>query len=77
MNLTSMAEPNFSMRYNEDTPDDLVRLAAKLIRTGCGMPSMFNDEVVVKGLDRYRYKKRRCLGHSNRVGNRSAGKIRA
>ncbi|MDF9823827.1 pyruvate formate-lyase/glycerol dehydratase family glycyl radical enzyme [Breznakia sp. PF5-3] len=48
MNLTSLAEPNFSMRYNNDTPDDLLRLAAKLIRTGCGMPSMFNDEVIVK-----------------------------
>jgi pyruvate formate-lyase/glycerol dehydratase family glycyl radical enzyme len=50
MNLTKMAEPNFSMRYNTDTPKDLLRLTAKLIRTGCGMPSMFNDEVAVKGL---------------------------
>lgn len=50
MNLTSMAEPNFSMRYNQDTPKDLLRLASKLIRTGCGMPSMFNDDVAVKGL---------------------------
>ncbi|CUH97819.1 hypothetical protein P22_3965 [Propionispora sp. 2/2-37] len=50
MNLTKMAEPNFSMRYNTETPRDLLRLAAKLIRTGCGMPSMFNDEVAVKGL---------------------------
>ncbi|WP_312426855.1 glycyl radical protein [Lacrimispora sp.] len=50
MNLTKMAEPNFSMRYHRDTPRDLLRLAAKLIRTGCGMPSMFNDEVAVKGL---------------------------
>lgn len=50
MNLTKMAEPNFAMRYNTDTPKELLRLAAKLIRTGCGMPSMFNDEVAVKGL---------------------------
>lgn len=50
MNLTKMAEPNFSMRYHSETPKDLIRLAAKLIRTGCGMPSMFNDEVAVKGL---------------------------
>ena len=45
-----MAEPNFSMRYNKTTPVELLRLAARLIRTGCGMPSMFNDEVAVKGL---------------------------
>ena len=51
MNLTAMPEPNFSMRYNADTPPDLLRLAAKLIRTGCGMPSMFNDDIVVKGLE--------------------------
>ena len=63
MNLTSMAEPNFSMRYNEDTPDDLVRLAAKLIRTGCGMPSMFNDEVVVKGLTDIGIKKEDALDY--------------
>ena len=50
MHLTSMAEPNFSMRYNKKTPDSLIRLAAKLIRTGCGMPSMFNDEVAIQGL---------------------------
>ena len=50
MNMTAMAEPNFSMRYNKTTPVDLLRLAARLIRTGCGMPSMFNDEVSVKGL---------------------------
>ena len=51
MNLTAMAEPNFSMRYNKDTPADLLRLAAKLIRTGCGMPSMFNDDVAAKGIE--------------------------
>ncbi len=51
MNLTAMAEPNFSMRYNKDTPEKLLRLASRLIRTGCGMPSMFNDDVVAKGLE--------------------------
>lgn len=50
MNLTAMAEPNFSMRYNGDTPDSLMKLATKLIKTGCGMPSMFNDDVAVRGL---------------------------
>lgn len=50
MNLTAMAEPNFSMRYSKDTPDDLLRLAARLIATGCGMPSMFNDDVAAKAI---------------------------
>jgi pyruvate formate-lyase/glycerol dehydratase family glycyl radical enzyme len=50
MNLCRLAEPNFSMRYNRDTPDDLLKLAARLVRTGRGMPSMFNDHVAVKAL---------------------------
>lgn len=51
MHQCSLAEPNFSMRYNQDTPDALLKDAAKLIASGCGMPSMFNDEVVVKAME--------------------------
>ena len=47
MHQCSLAEPNFSMRYHKQTPITLLEDAAKLIATGCGMPSMFNDEVVV------------------------------
>lgn len=50
MNLTAMAEPNFSMRYHAETPDSLLRLAARLIATGCGMPSMFCDETAAKAI---------------------------
>ena len=50
MNLTSLAEPNFSARYWSKSPKEYLRACAKLIRTGCGMPSMFNDETAVKGL---------------------------
>ena len=50
MNLCAMAEPNFSARYHEKTPHEFLSACAKLIRTGCGMPSMFNDAVAVKGL---------------------------
>ncbi len=48
MHQCSLAEPNFSMRYHRDTPITLLEDATKLIATGCGMPSMFNDEVVVE-----------------------------
>lgn len=50
MHLTALAEPNFSLRYNGQTPDDLLALAARLIRTGCGMPSLFNDDTAIQGL---------------------------
>lgn len=50
MNLTALKEPNFSMRYHKDTPLELLELAAKLIRTGTGMPALFNDAVAISGL---------------------------
>ena len=50
MNLCSMAEPNFSARIHAGTPEEFLEACAKLIRTGCGMPSLFNDETAVKGL---------------------------
>lgn len=50
MHQCSMAEPNFSMRYNINTPKALLEDATKLIATGCGMPSMFNDEVVIEAM---------------------------
>ncbi|MDP2813780.1 MAG: formate C-acetyltransferase/glycerol dehydratase family glycyl radical enzyme [Erysipelotrichaceae bacterium] len=50
MNLTALKEPNFAMRYHQDTPADLLKLAAKLIRSGTGMPAMFNDAVAIRGL---------------------------
>lgn len=51
MNLTALAEPNFSARIHAKTPRKFIEACAKLIRTGCGMPSMFNDEVASKGLE--------------------------
>lgn len=51
MQQCSLAEPNFSMRYNKLTPKALLEDAARLIATGCGMPSMFNDEIVVVAME--------------------------
>ena len=51
MNLTALAEPNFSARIHAQSPRKFIESCAKLIRTGCGMPSMFNDEVAAKGLE--------------------------
>ena len=51
MNLTALAEPNFSARIHSKSPRIFIEACAKLIRTGCGMPSLFNDEVAAKGLE--------------------------
>ena len=45
-----LPEPNFSVRYWEGSPRTLLVEAAKLIRKGFGMPSMFGDETVIKAL---------------------------
>ncbi len=50
MNLTRLPEPNFSLRFNKDTPHDLMLLTAKLIRTGFGQPSIFADEVCIPAM---------------------------
>lgn len=49
-NQAALNHPNFSMRYHANTPDELLEMAVKLIATGGGMPSMFNDEVAIQGL---------------------------
>jgi len=50
MHLCSLAEPNFSARFNKNTPKEFLTACAQLIRTGCGMPSMFNDDTAAAGL---------------------------
>lgn len=50
MNLTGLPEPNLSVRICRDTPRNLVEDAARLIRKGFGMPSLFNDEVVIPAM---------------------------
>ncbi|WP_304726919.1 glycyl radical protein [Dubosiella newyorkensis] len=83
MHQTRLAEPNFSMRYHARTPKPLLERAALLIRTGCGMPSLFNDEVAIKGLldlgvdreDAYDYCPIGCVetGVPGKYGHRATG----
>jgi pyruvate formate-lyase/glycerol dehydratase family glycyl radical enzyme len=50
MNTISLPEPNLSVRFCEQTPHALLVDAAKLIRKGFGMPSLFCDEVVIPAM---------------------------
>lgn len=50
MALTALPEPNLSVRFWEGTPHSLMQDAAKLIRKGFGMPSIFCDEVVIPAM---------------------------
>lgn len=71
------------MRYHARTPKPLLERAALLIRTGCGMPSLFNDEVAIQGLldlgvdreDAYDYCPIGCVetGVPGKYGHRATG----
>lgn len=44
--------PNLTMRCHRNTPEKLMRAAYRAIATGCGMPTLYNDEVVCPALER-------------------------
>lgn len=44
--------PNLTMRCHRNTPEKLLREAAKTIATGTGMPALYNDEAVIPALQR-------------------------
>ncbi len=50
MSLSRLPEPNLSVRFCEQTPHSLMLDAARLIRKGFGMPSVFCDEVVIPAM---------------------------
>jgi formate C-acetyltransferase len=50
MSLSRLPEPNLSVRFWEKTPHGLILDAARLIRKGFGMPSVFCDEVVIPAM---------------------------
>lgn len=44
--------PNLTMRCHRNTPEKLLRAAAKAIGAGTGMPTLYNDEVMCPALER-------------------------
>ena len=44
--------PNLTLRIHRNTPEKLLRAAAKCLATGCGLPGLYNDEVVCPALER-------------------------
>ena len=45
--------PNLSLRLHSGSPDSLWQEAVVAMATGCGMPALYNDEVMVPALMRY------------------------
>ena len=40
-------QPTIALRVHKNTPKELLSAATDVIRTGCGYPSLFNDEVMI------------------------------
>jgi len=45
-------QPSASIQVSEKSPDEFVKRAARIIRTGFGQPSVFNSDLIVRELER-------------------------
>ena len=45
-------QPSSNIQISEKTPDDFIRRALKIIKTGFGQPSVFNADVIIQELTR-------------------------
>ena len=45
-------QPSSNIQISEKTPDDFIRRALKIIKTGFGQPSVFNADAIIKELTR-------------------------
>ncbi len=42
-----LPQPSLSIRWHKQSPDNLMRAAAKVAAAGTGMPAYFNDEIII------------------------------
>jgi formate C-acetyltransferase len=49
--LVGSPHTNLSARFHDDTPEAFHRACFEVIRTGIGFPAIFNDHVLLQGLD--------------------------
>lgn len=48
-----MIYPGVGLCWNSDTPADLLELACETLGKGHSHPALFNDDIIIKGLERY------------------------
>lgn len=44
---TRLTQPNLTVRYHKNLPDDFMREAIEVMRLGFGMPAFNNDEIII------------------------------
>jgi len=47
-------QPTIALRVHKNTPEELLSAATDVIKTGCGYPSLFNDEVLLPLLRKWK-----------------------
>jgi formate C-acetyltransferase len=57
-------EPSIALRYHDGTPDELLKKAADVVKTGIGYPSFFNDKAILPTLDGWKVPKRDALDYA-------------
>jgi formate C-acetyltransferase len=47
---TRLPQPSISVRWNNDSPEDLLVKGSKVTKIGLGMPSWYNDELIIPSM---------------------------
>lgn len=63
--------PNTSFRWSSKTPDSIFEYVAKILSTGTALPALYNDEVIVRALEKAGIPKEDalnyCMGGCNNI----------
>jgi pyruvate-formate lyase len=60
-----LTQPVISVRIHSRTPEKLLKQACQLIQTGAGMPSIYNDSVIIPALEKHGFPPEKARGYSN------------
>lgn len=60
-----LTQPTISLRVHRESPETLLELACRVIQRGGGMPSIYNDPVLIEGLVGYGFPLEKARGFSN------------
>ena len=59
-----LPQPSFSVRWHRGVSPEYMQAAAEIVRTGIGMPSFFNDEVIVPMLEGLGYTREEAYNYA-------------
>jgi pyruvate-formate lyase len=60
-----LTQPVISVRIHPRTPEKLLEQACQLIQTGAGMPSIYNDSILIPALEKHGFSPEKARGYSN------------